>query len=204
MSCHCLTVPPSTRHVEQSSGVRQAVPQRNEVAVPPSLLGRRRIGHYAPRVNCGVRHAVAHETESSRHVQLIRDPSLPEHPDPDLAEYRPVSGWGVAALLVGLVSAAASAHPLLWCLPLAGVVVSLIALRRIARSEIKLLGRKAALIGLAFSLIYGIAGSGAANEPRTLARRPRRAIGRRFVNCSAAANGAGVRVLAAIGPERVL
>ena len=83
--------------------------------------------------------------------------SLPEHPDQDLADYRPVSGWCVAALLVGLVSAAALAHPLLWCLPLAGVVVSLIALRQIARSEIKLLGRKAALIGLAFSLIYGVA-----------------------------------------------
>ncbi len=83
--------------------------------------------------------------------------SLPEHPDPDLTAYRPVSGWGVAALLVGLASAVALAHPLLWSVPLVGVVVAVIALRRIRRSEIKLLGRKAAIVGLAFSLIYGVA-----------------------------------------------
>jgi hypothetical protein len=83
--------------------------------------------------------------------------SLPEHPDPDLIDYRPVSGWGLAALLLGLASAAALVHPLLWCVPLAGVVVSLVALRRIKRSEMKVVGRKAALIGLAFSVIYGVA-----------------------------------------------
>ena len=38
-----------------------------------------------------------------------------------------------------------------------GVVVSLVALRRIGRAEVPLLGRKAALVGLALSLLYGIA-----------------------------------------------
>jgi hypothetical protein len=83
--------------------------------------------------------------------------SLPEHPDPDLIDYRPVSGWGLAALLIGVASVAALVHPLLWCVPLSGVVVSLIALRRIERSQVKVLGRKAALIGLALSVIYGVA-----------------------------------------------
>jgi hypothetical protein len=83
--------------------------------------------------------------------------ALPEHPDPDLAAYRPVSGWGIAALVVGLASAAALAHPLLWCVPLVGLGVSIVALRRIERSQVKVLGRTAALVGLAFSLIYGVA-----------------------------------------------
>jgi hypothetical protein len=83
--------------------------------------------------------------------------SLPEHPDPDLIGYRPVSGWCLAAVLIGLASIVALVHPLLWCVPLAGVVVALVALRRIERSEVKLVGRKAALIGLAFSVIYGVA-----------------------------------------------
>src|SRR5689334_5841351 len=83
--------------------------------------------------------------------------SLPEHPDSDLIEYRPVSGWCVAAVLLGLASILALIHPLLWSVPLAGVCVSLLALRRLDRSETKLLGRKAALVGLAFSLIYGVA-----------------------------------------------
>ncbi len=82
--------------------------------------------------------------------------SLPEHPDSDLIEYRPISGWAVAALLLGLASLIAVAHPLLWSVPLTGVVVSLLALRRIDRSEVKLVGRKAAMIGLALACIYGI------------------------------------------------
>lgn len=83
--------------------------------------------------------------------------SLPEHPDSDLIDYRPVSGWAVAAVLLGLASILALVHPLLWCVPMAGLTVSLIALRRIDRPEVRLLGRKAALVGLAFSVIYGVA-----------------------------------------------
>jgi hypothetical protein len=74
-------------------------------------------------------------------VPVHRD-ALPEHPDPDLAAYRPVSGWGIAALVVGLASAAALAHPLLWCVPLLGLGLSIVALRRIERSQVKVLGRK--------------------------------------------------------------
>jgi hypothetical protein len=83
--------------------------------------------------------------------------SLPEHPDRDLIDYRPISGWGLAALLIGLASGLALVHPLLMCVPIAGIVVALVALRRIERSPVKLVGRKAALVGLAFSVIYGVA-----------------------------------------------
>jgi hypothetical protein len=80
-----------------------------------------------------------------------------EHLEPGVAEYRPVSGWALAALFVGLLSFVALFHPLLWSVPMAGAVVSLIALRRISRSDVPLIGRRAALIGLAFSLLYGVA-----------------------------------------------
>lgn len=83
--------------------------------------------------------------------------SLPEHPDRDLIDYRPISGWAVAALLLGLAAGLALVHPLLLCVPIAGIAVAMIALRRIERSPVKLVGRKAALVGLAFSVIYGVA-----------------------------------------------
>jgi hypothetical protein len=83
--------------------------------------------------------------------------SLPEHPDRDLIDYRPISGWAMAALLLGLAAGLALVHPLLLCVPIAGIAVAMIALRRIERSPVKLLGRKAALVGLAFSVIYGVA-----------------------------------------------
>ncbi len=80
-----------------------------------------------------------------------------EHLDPGVAEYRPISGWALAALFIGLLSFVALLHPLLWSVPMAGVVVSLVALRRISRSDVPVVGRKAALVGLAFSLLYGVA-----------------------------------------------
>jgi hypothetical protein len=63
----------------------------------------------------------------------------------------------VAALIAGLASPLALAHPFLWLVPGAGVLVSGMALRQIARSEGLLLGRKAALAGLALSLVFGTA-----------------------------------------------
>ena len=80
-----------------------------------------------------------------------------EQIDRGVAEYRPISGWALAALFIGLVSFVALFHPLLWSVPMAGVVVSLIALLRISHADVPLVGRKAALIGLAFSLLYGVA-----------------------------------------------
>jgi hypothetical protein len=80
-----------------------------------------------------------------------------EHPDPELAEYRPVNGWAVAALVLGFVAALAFAHPLLWWVPLVGVAVAIVALVRIRRSDVPTVGRKAAIIGLVFSLAIATA-----------------------------------------------
>lgn len=81
----------------------------------------------------------------------------PEHPEPALVEYRPLSGWAIVALLIGLSSAVAVIHPLLWIVPLVGVVIAAVALVRMKQSEMPQLGRTPALIGLALSLIFGAA-----------------------------------------------
>jgi len=75
----------------------------------------------------------------------------------ELPDYRPISGLAFVALLAGLASAAALAHPILWCLPLLGLVVSLVALRRLAAAERPMVGRRAAVGGLALSLVFGVA-----------------------------------------------
>lgn len=76
----------------------------------------------------------------------------------DLTEnYRAVSVLAVAGLILGLCSVVALIHPVLWLVPLAGVVTDCMALRQIAIASPPLLGRKAVLIGMALSLIFGIA-----------------------------------------------
>ena len=77
-----------------------------------------------------------------------------EHPDPEMADYRPVSGIGIAALLIGLAAPLALVHPMLWCVPAIGAGVAIVALVRIRRSEIPLIGRKAAILGLVLSLLF--------------------------------------------------
>jgi hypothetical protein len=79
------------------------------------------------------------------HVQLT------EHDDAQYTQYRAVSSTAIVGLLLGLASPLAFASPLIWPLPLVGFLVSALALRRIARPEHPLLGRKAALAGLAIS-----------------------------------------------------
>ncbi|HEX5446770.1 MAG TPA: hypothetical protein VFW87_23330 [Pirellulales bacterium] len=73
-----------------------------------------------------------------------------------LPEYRAVSGSAVAGLLLGLAGILAFVHPVFWSVPLAAVVVCGIALRQVAAQSSALVGRRAALIGLAVALICGI------------------------------------------------
>ena len=75
--------------------------------------------------------------------------------DDDLGAYRAVSGLAVAGLIVGVCSVMAFIHPLLWLVPLAGIVLDALALRQIAEASSRLIGRKAALVGLAISLVCG-------------------------------------------------
>jgi hypothetical protein len=84
-------------------------------------------------------------------------PRLSEQREPDIAEYSSLSGAAVAGLLLGLLSPAALVDPLAWCIPAAGMLVSLYALMRIRRYAPALTGRNAALWGLCLSLCFAAA-----------------------------------------------
>jgi hypothetical protein len=76
--------------------------------------------------------------------------------DDNLGEYQAVSGLAIAGLLLGLASILTLVHLLFILIAAAAVVVNALALRRIAVASPELVGRKAALVGLALSLIFGI------------------------------------------------
>lgn len=72
----------------------------------------------------------------------------------NVVHYRTVSRSAVASLLLGLLSAAALASKLMWCVPIVGVTLAIVALWTISKTESVVLGRKAAQIGLALSLLF--------------------------------------------------
>jgi hypothetical protein len=77
--------------------------------------------------------------------------------DQDVAEYRSLSGMAVGSLVLGLLSPVALVDPLAWCIPFAGVLISLYAIFHIRRNAESLTGRKAALWGLCLSLCFAAA-----------------------------------------------
>jgi hypothetical protein len=90
-----------------------------------------------------------HETSHSR---------LSDSDDAEVAQYQAVSGLAVVALIFGLLSPLAVVHPSFWVIPLAGILLSLLALRQIARDVPARIGRKAARVGLAISMVSIAAG----------------------------------------------
>jgi hypothetical protein len=77
-------------------------------------------------------------------------------PVDDITEYRAVSSLAVGGLLAGLASVAVFLSPLAWFVPLAGLVLSGLALWRIARLSPALVGRKAAIAGLLLSIMFAV------------------------------------------------
>lgn len=71
-------------------------------------------------------------------------------------QYRAVSPIAIVALILGLVSVSSLLHPSGCAIALLGAVVSVVALNRLAASP-ELIGRKAALLGLALSIAFGVA-----------------------------------------------
>lgn len=71
------------------------------------------------------------------------------------ADYRPVSGAAIVALILGLLSPLAVFWSILWLLPLLGVLASAVAFRGIRRSDGVLAGRNLAIAGLVISLLIG-------------------------------------------------
>ncbi len=72
------------------------------------------------------------------------------------AEYRALSVPAVVGLIAGLLSPLAMVDPLIWGLPLLGLIFSSVALRQIARNAPEMTGRKIALAGLTLSILFGV------------------------------------------------
>jgi len=83
------------------------------------------------------------------------EPHRPGLREADQDEYRAVSGMAVAGLVLGVLSIVALVDPRAAIVSGAGVLVSGLALWRIARRSPELIGRKAALAGLMLSLLMG-------------------------------------------------
>jgi len=80
--------------------------------------------------------------------EVPRDESV----DSDLIAYRAVSGVAIASLLLGTLSLVAVFAPTLWVVPVLGILLSWIALARVAAAGSMVVGRTAALLGLALSI----------------------------------------------------
>lgn len=69
--------------------------------------------------------------------------------------YRPVSAAAVAALVAGLLSAAALVSPFFWVVPLLAIGLASLGLADVARTGAEKAGRAAALVGLALAVGFG-------------------------------------------------
>jgi hypothetical protein len=78
----------------------------------------------------------------------VRQHRVTEPTDVQVAEYRSISGWAVAGLIMGLLSPLALADPLLWAVPIAAGMVCVRAFGQIKQNAPAMIGRKAALVGL--------------------------------------------------------
>jgi hypothetical protein len=101
---------------------------------------------------------------------------LTDRDNASIAQYRPLSGLAVAALIVALAAPLALLSPLLWVLPALGIVLSAAALWRIARGGSAMIGRKAAMFGLALSVVMAAAAPADALAYRWLLHREARRL----------------------------
>ena len=84
----------------------------------------------------------------------VPDVHITDPQDEELSAYRAIAGQAVVGLLFGLLSPLAFLAPTLWAVPALGVLLCVLALRRIRRSEPALAGRKMAMAGLLLSLLF--------------------------------------------------
>jgi len=103
--------------------------------------------------------------------------------DADTAQYRAVSGLAILGLLAGLLSLLALVTPLLWAMAIVALFVNVAALRRIRANAPALLGRKAALAGLALSVVAFCAAPADWLVYRGLLRREARQVGVEWFDC---------------------
>jgi hypothetical protein len=90
----------------------------------------------------------------------VPDVHITDSRDAELAEYRPLAGQAVLALIFGLLAPLAMIDVMLWAIPALGVILGWWALRRIKKNAPGMTGRKMALTGLALSLMFLVAAPG--------------------------------------------
>ncbi len=110
----------------------------------------------------------------------VQRPHLHASDEPELVQYRSVSSLAMAGLLAGLLSWLAMLSPTLWGLPLLGLLINAIALRRLATSATPMVGRKAAVAGLVLSAAFAAAGPAHWTTYRWLVRNEARQFGTKF------------------------
>jgi len=104
--------------------------------------------------------------------------TLSELHDPQ-QDYRTIEPWAVGGLLLGVLSVVAMFGGLPWLLPGLGIVVNLVALRRIHRNANRS-GRGAALFGLALSVIFAVAPGAQMAASRLILPRQAREVADQF------------------------
>jgi hypothetical protein len=85
------------------------------------------------------------------------EPAFHSNEVEEAPEYSSLSALAIAGLLFGLASPLCLITGMLLFLPLAGLVLSVSALVRIATSDGTLAGRWVAVVGLAMSIVFGVA-----------------------------------------------
>jgi len=88
---------------------------------------------------------------SDNHEQHI---GLSPAEEENVVHYRSVSRIAVISLLLGLLSFTAIFSPVLWCVPIVGVMLAVVALRTIPRDRDIMVGRGAAKAALALGLVF--------------------------------------------------
>lgn len=112
-------------------------------------------------------------------------PPLHDLQDTELAHYRAICGWAVAALVCGLAAPLALLALGMWLVPASGVLCAAIALWRIGRPDSGLTGRKAALAGLLLSLLFGAMAAGDWFACRWMVRGEARRVAEAWFACLA-------------------
>jgi hypothetical protein len=104
----------------------------------------------------------------------VPDVHITDAEDAQLAAYRPLAGQAVLGLIGGLLAPLAMIDPLMWAVPVFGLVFSWWALRRIRRYAPAMAGRGMALCGLFLSVLFLATASSEWLAYRAIVRREAR------------------------------
>ena len=74
--------------------------------------------------------------------------------EPELTQYRAISYWAVATLIVGLAAPVALVGPLLWWVPLATIPLAVLAFRQLRQPDPRYVGQTAAIVGVCCASLF--------------------------------------------------